>query len=85
MYGRQKFTSIDEAQLDIFLKTYKPNKNVLKGKIRRTDGGTLCSRVLQKKILRTTFVSNIWHNAFSLRIMPSLPEKNWIEFSGGEI
>ena len=40
-YGRKKFTSIDEARLDIFLKKYKPNKNdnVLKGNIRKIDGG----------------------------------------------
>ena len=41
IYGRTKFTSIDEARLDIFSKKYKPNKNdnVLKGNIRKIDGG----------------------------------------------
>ena len=41
-YGRKKFTSIDEAQLDIFLKKYKPKKNdVLEGSVRKIDGGCL--------------------------------------------
>ena len=55
MYGRKIFTSFDKAQLDIFIKKYKPNKNdnVLKGNIRKTDGGCLPPyfRVLQNKIL----------------------------------
>ena len=65
MYGRKKITSIDEARLNIFLKKYKANKNdnVLKGNIRKVDGGCLppCFRVLQKKILQTTFVNDIWN------------------------
>ena len=54
MYGRKRFTSIEEARLDIFLKKCKPNKNdnVLKENIRKFDGGCLPPRfrVLQKKI-----------------------------------
>ena len=78
MYGKKKFTSSDEARLDIFLKKEKPNKNVnvLKGNIRKTDDRCLptCFRVLQKKILRITSVSKIWHNTFNSNITPSFPE-----------
>ena len=60
---QKKNTSIDKARLDIFLKKYKANKNdyVLKRNIRKIDGGCLppCFRVLQKKILRKTFVSDM--------------------------
>ena len=74
---QKKISSSDETRLDIFLKNYKPNKNdnVLKGNIRKTDNGCLppCFRVLQKKILRTTFISNTWHNAFNSNIAPSFP------------
>ena len=74
---QKKFTSSDEARLFIFLKKYNPNKNdnVLKGNIRKTDNGCLppCFRVLQKKILQTTFISNTWHNAFNSNITPSFP------------
>ena len=59
----EKNTSIDKARLDIFFKKYKANKNdyVLKRNIRKIDGGCLppCFRVLQKKILRKTFVSDM--------------------------
>ena len=70
MYGRKKFTSIDEARLDIFLKKYKPNKNdnVLKGNIRKIDGGCWPPYfwVLQEKILQTTLVGDICHNTIKL-------------------
>ena len=60
---QKKNTSIDKARLDIFFKKYKANKNdyVLKRNIRKIDGGCLppCFRVLQKKILRKTFVSDM--------------------------
>ena len=40
MYRRKKVTSIHEARLDVYFK-YKPNKNdnVLKGNVRKIDGG----------------------------------------------
>ena len=78
MYGRKKFTSIDEARLDIFLKKYKPNKNdnVLKGNIRKIDGGCWPPYfwALQEKILQTTLVGDICHNAFNSNTIPFLPE-----------
>ena len=48
----------------------------LEDKLRKIDGGCLppCFRVLQKKILWTAFVSNIWHNAFNSNTLTSLLE-----------
>ena len=43
IYERRKFSSIDIEQLNTFLKEYKPKKidNILKGNIRKNDGGCL--------------------------------------------
>ena len=69
------------------LKTLMSNKNdnVLRGNIRRSNGGCLppCIRVLQKNIFRTTFAINIWHNAFSSNTI--VARKLWMERSGEEI
>ena len=51
----------------------------LEKKIRKIDAGCLppCFRVLQKTILWTAFVSNIWHNAFNSNTRTSLLENFW--------
>ena len=39
--------------------------------------------MLQKKILQTTFVGDMWHNAFNSNIITSLPENfGWILVEG---
>ena len=57
--AEKKITSIDEARLNIFFKKYKANKNdnVLKGNIRKVDGG--CLPPMLSSVTKEDFANNI--------------------------
>ena len=78
MYGTKRIYPNWPSAAGHFLKKVQAKQKwqCLKGNIRKIDGGCLppCFQVLQKKILRTAFPSNIWHNPFNSNAIPYLLE-----------
>ena len=57
----------DELRLELFLKKYKPNNDSLVDKVRKLDSATLppCSRVLLKKLKRSSYIARLWRNCLN--------------------
>ena len=68
MYGKNRYSSVDEARLDMFMKNYQPkeNENIISS-VKKMDGSSLppCRRVVLQKLKRTNFICSIWLSAFS--------------------
>ena len=64
MYGKKRFQSVDELRLELFLKRHKPDNDSLVDKVRKLDSGTLpsFSRVLLKKLKRSSYIAILWGN-----------------------
>jgi hypothetical protein len=81
MYGKKNISSVNEARLDSFLKTYQPKKDNPMAKVRGVDGSALppCRDVLRQQVLQTNFVCSIWNNANKGKLVQYPPEQNgWI-------
>ena len=67
MYGQKRFRSIDDLRLELFLKKYKPNNDSLGDNVRKLDAASLppCSRVLLKKLKRSSYIARLWRNCFN--------------------
>ena len=67
MYGKKRFQSVDELHLELFLKKHKPNNDSLVDNARKLDSATLppCSRVLLKKLKRSSYIARIWRNCLN--------------------
>ena len=66
-YGKKRFQSVDELRLGLFLKKHKPNNDSLVDKVRKLDSATLplCSRVLLKKLKRSSYIARPWGNCLN--------------------
>ena len=66
IYGKKKFSSVDEVRLDLFLKKYQPKHDALLDSMRKTDTVFLPTRkkVLIQKIKRSIYVARLWRNCF---------------------
>ena len=75
MYGRKKFTNVDDARLEIFLQKYKNNTIT---SVKKLDGYILppCSRVLLQKIKKTQLITRCLLSATEQTPPPERPENN---------
>ena len=64
MYGEKRFQSVIELRLELCLKKHKPNNDSLVDKVRKLDSATLLSfsRVLLKKLKRSSYIERLWEN-----------------------
>ena len=67
MYGKKRFQSVNELCLELFLTKYNPNNDSLVDKVRKLDSATLppCSRVLLKKLKRSSYIARLWGNCLN--------------------
>ena len=67
MYGKKRFQSVDALRLELFLKNYKPNNDSLVDKVRKLDSAFLppCSRVLLKKLKRSSYIARVQRNCLN--------------------
>ena len=74
IYGKKKFTSVDEVRLDLFLKKYQPKHDALFDSMRKTDTAFLPPRkkVLIQNIKRSIYVARLWRNCF----LPNPPDQD---------
>lgn len=78
MYGKANLCSINEARLELFLKTYKPKgKKPLSG-VKGIDGSNLppCKSVLLQQIKRANVICSSWNRADQTRPSTISPDGN---------
>ena len=63
----KRFQSVEELRLELFLKKHKPNNHSLVDNVRKLDSATLppCSRVLLKKLKRSSYIARLWRNCLN--------------------
>lgn len=86
IYGRKALKTINEARLDLFLKTYKPKKKNPLVTVRGIDGSSLppCRNVLMQHISRSNYICGTWN--YATQVTPNIlhPELHGWELSNGK-